>query len=85
MTNNRLNNESLAKTVKDLMFKEPFYGLFLLSLNKEWDEKIPTAGVGRTNVNYHLKINPNFWSELSPKHKVGLLKHEGQLRHIFLQ
>jgi predicted metal-dependent peptidase len=80
MINNKLNNESLAKTVKDLMFKEPFYGLFLLSLNKEWDGNIPTAGVGRTNVNYHLKINPEFWAELSPKHKVGLLKHE--LMHI---
>lgn len=77
---NKLNNETLAKTVKDLMFKEPFYGLFLLSLNKEWDERIPTAGVGRTNVNYHLKINPTFWNNLTPIHKVGLLKHE--LMHI---
>lgn len=76
----KLNNETLAKTVKDLMFAEPFYGLFLLSLNKEWDDKIPTACVGRTNVNFHLKINSEFWNTLIPNHKLGLLKHE--LLHI---
>ena len=55
------NQETLAKTVKDLMFAEPFYGIFLLSLNKRWDESIPTAGVGLNNVNYDLRINPEFW------------------------
>jgi len=77
---NKLNHETLAKTVKDLMFKEPFYGLFLLGLNREWDTKIPTACVGRTNVSFHIKINPEFWNSLITNHKLGLLKHE--LLHI---
>ena len=28
-------HEDLAKIAKKLMFKEPFYGLFLISLNKD--------------------------------------------------
>jgi len=67
---NKLNHETLAKTVKDLMFKEPFYGLFLLGLNREWDTKIPTACVGRTNVSFHIKINPEFWNSLIQTHKI---------------
>lgn len=62
---------------------EPFYGLFLISLNKEFDEKrIPTAGVSRNGINYQLLINPTFWTKLPNDHRIGLLKHE--LLHIAL-
>jgi len=74
------NNDSLAKASKELMLKEPFYGLFLISLNKVWKDKIPTAGVCKNNINYQLLINPEFWNSLPDKHKIGLLKHE--LLHI---
>lgn len=41
-----IRSEQLAKTSKDLMLKEPFYGLFLIMLNKTWTRKIlDTAGV----------------------------------------
>jgi predicted metal-dependent peptidase len=72
--------ETLAKASKDLMWKEPFYGFFLIMLNKIWTNKVPTAGVCKYNINYQLAINEKFWIGLSENHKVGLLKHE--LLHI---
>lgn len=72
--------ELLSKTVKNLIFKEPFYGLFLSGLNKVYDENIPTAGVSKNNINAQLTINPKFFSSLSKEHKYGLIKHE--LLHI---
>jgi len=74
------NNKTLAKASKHLILKEPFYGLFLLKLNKEWVEGIGTAGVSIKGVNVSLSIDPDFWSMLPFEHKVGLLKHE--LIHI---
>jgi len=71
---------SLGKACKDLMLKEPFYGLFLIGLNKKWDERIPTAGVGLNKINTELIINSDFWNELTPPQQMGLLKHE--LLHI---
>jgi predicted metal-dependent peptidase len=72
--------ESLAKASKELMLKEPFYGLFLIGLNKLWSKRVPTAGVCKHNINYQLAINEEFWESLSPEHHIGLLKHE--LLHI---
>jgi predicted metal-dependent peptidase len=72
---------SLSKTSKELMLKEPYYGFFLLMLNKVWDSKrVPTAGVSKNGINYQLAINPTFWESLSELNKLGLLKHE--LLHI---
>jgi predicted metal-dependent peptidase len=73
--------DSLGKASKELMWKEPFYGFFLLMLNKVWDNKrVPTAGVSKNGINYQLAINEDFWTELSEEHRIGLLKHE--LLHI---
>jgi len=74
------NVESLAKASKELMLKEPFYGLLLMSLNKVWSDKLPTAGVRLKGINYELAINPSFWESLPMEQKVGILKHE--LLHI---
>ena len=73
-------HESLAKTGKELMLKEPFYGLFLIGLNKVWQKRVPTAGVSKNSINYQLTINEDFWNSLSSDHRLGLLKHE--LLHI---
>jgi predicted metal-dependent peptidase len=77
-----MNNiyEEIAKCSKTLMLKEPFYGLFLISLNKELDENIQTACVTPEKINVKLKVNPNFWLTLDDKTKLGVLKHE--LLHI---
>ena len=72
--------ESLSQVSKDLMLKEPYYGLFLIMLNKVWKDNIPTAGVSKNGINYQLAINPEFWESLSSDHRKGLLKHE--LLHI---
>lgn len=73
-------NESLEKISKSLMLSEPFYGLFLITLNKVWKKNLPTAGVSKNNIGFQLAINPEFWESLSDLHKQGLLKHE--LLHI---
>ena len=72
--------DTLSKTSKDLMLKEPFYGIFLMKLNKHWSTRVPTAGVSKLNINYQLEINEKFWNSLSDAHKLGILKHE--LLHI---
>lgn len=73
------NQESLAKVSKDLMLIEPFYGLFLINLNKSW-EKVGTALVANKDLNFYLKIDPDFWGTLTYNQRLGLLKHE--LLHI---
>ena len=72
--------ESLSKAGKELMLKEPYYGIFLIMLNKVWNNRVPTAGVSKNGINYQLTINEDFWTSLSEKHMIGLLKHE--LLHI---
>ena len=77
---NDKRTEQLALITKDLMLKEPFYGLFLVSLNKVWTDVVPTAGVRFSGINQELALNPQFWDQLSPAHRLGLTKHE--LLHI---
>lgn len=72
--------ESLSKISKDLMLKEPFYGFFLIMLNKVWHDTIGTAAVSKNGINYQLTISEKFWEPLSESHRMGLLKHE--LLHI---
>lgn len=72
--------QSLSKISKELLLKEPYYGFFLLMLNKFWDNNIPTACVGKNGINYQLRINEEFWTSLEDPKKMGLLKHE--LLHI---
>lgn len=70
----------IAKYSKTLMFKEPFYGLFLIGLNKKISKSIQTACVCLENINTALMINPDFWAKQDENTKVGVLKHE--LLHI---
>jgi predicted metal-dependent peptidase len=76
-------HESIAKTSKILMLREPFYGLFLMQLNKRITNDIPTAAVSRNGINYELVINNKFWEELGENQRIGLVKHE--LLHIAFQ
>jgi predicted metal-dependent peptidase len=70
----------IAKHSKTLMFKEPFYGLFLIGLNKEISNAVGTACVAKDGINTKLVISPKFWETISDKCKVAVLKHE--LLHI---
>jgi predicted metal-dependent peptidase len=73
-------HETIAKASKELMYSEPFYGMFLLGLNKVINNSIPTAGVSKQNINCQLAINESYWNGLTIPHRVGLMKHE--LLHI---
>ena len=70
----------VAKTTKELILDEPFYGLFLIGINKKFTDKIPTAGVSKHKIGMQLTINPEFYTSLSSLHRNGLIKHE--LLHI---
>jgi predicted metal-dependent peptidase len=72
--------QEIAKQSKLLMLKEPFYGLFLISLNKELRSDIETACVTPDKLNVKLCVNPEFWLSLDEKTKLAILKHE--LLHI---
>ncbi len=73
-------SEKVAKTVKTLILEEPFYGLFLIGLNKSYRKDIPTAGVSKKGIGIQLAINPDFFQELNIRQQIGLLKHE--LLHV---
>jgi predicted metal-dependent peptidase len=72
--------EQVARTTKTLIFDEPFYGLFLIGINKKYSLQIPTAGVSKHGIGMQLTINPEFYMELKEEHRYGLIKHE--LLHI---
>ena len=72
--------DKLSRTGKSLILDEPFYGLFLIGLNKKFRTDIPTAGVSKHGIGVQLSINPEFFMDLSEPHRIGLLKHE--LLHI---
>lgn len=72
--------KTVSKAGKDLMISEPFYGFYLLHLNKRFSEKVPTAGVYLQGINTGLDINEEFWYSQPENVRVGILKHE--LLHI---
>ena len=72
----RMTVEKVSKACKHLIFSEPFYGLFLIGLNKKYRKDIPTAGVSKNNIGVELSINPDFVNTLPDKHIMGLMKHE---------
>lgn len=71
---------TLEKCVKTLLVKEPFYGLFLLGLNRYFTDKVSTAAVIINGINCELIINKTFWDGLSDEEQIGVLIHE--ISHI---
>ena len=48
----------LEKALKKLIFKDPFYGLFLLNLDKQYTDKLDaTVAVARNGINCTLLVN----------------------------
>ena len=72
--------DKLARACKSLILREPFYGLFLIGLNKKIRKDVPTAGVSKQGIGIQLSINPDFFMKLPDEHQIGLLKHE--LLHV---
>ena len=76
----RTVQDQLSRVSKTLIFTEPFYGIFLIGMQKQFTKQCSTAGVGKHGIGMRLVINPDFFAELSELHQQGLLKHE--LLHI---
>lgn len=71
------------KAYKKLLIKNPFYGIFCLSLPKIVTRKHPTMCVTRQGISCCLNINPDFWEQHTDDEQIALLQHE--LSHIALQ
>lgn len=73
----------LIKCAKELLIRQPFYGLFLLNLRKEIVDDnhfVKTAAVGPNGINFTLYVNNTFWKELTDLQQLAVLQHE--LMHI---
>jgi len=66
-------NETLAKASKDLLLGQPFYGLFLIQMNKKWVDDFPTLGVAKNGIGYQLILGTDFWNAQTPLHQKGLI------------
>lgn len=78
---------NLDSCIKRLIIKDPFYGLFLLGLNRRFDNKCPTACVARNGINTELLINKDFWESLNDEMQLNIVKHEAGhilFQHIFM-
>ena len=73
----------LDRAVKTLLIREPFYGLFLLNLNRYYGDKCDTACVCRNGINTELCVNKKFWDTLSDDEQLAILRHE--LGHILFK
>ena len=70
----------LFKACKQLITTDAFYGMFLLTLDKGYNNDIPTARVGLKGLNLRLEVNENWWNTLTNEEQKALLMHE--LLHI---
>ena len=68
----------LLKACKQLLIKRPFYGIFLLSLNKYYGTLCDTACVCRNGINTELCVNKEFWDKLTDDEQLAILEHECQ-------
>ena len=73
----------LDRAVKTLLIREPFYGLFLLNLNRYYGDRCDTACVCRNGINTELCVNKKFWDTLSDDEQLAILRHE--LSHILFK
>lgn len=72
--------KDILKISRDIIMKEPFYGVFLSTLSRVETDEVPVAGVRKNGIIMELGINPEKWVELPYHLKYGILKHE--LLHV---
>ena len=73
----------LSAACKRLLIRSPFYGLFLLGLNKYYGNRCQTACVCRNGINTELCVNEEFWNKLDDETQLAVLCHE--LGHIIFK
>ena len=66
----------IEKVFKRLLIKNPFYGLFCLSLPKVVTKKAPTLRITKQGISCQLEINPDFWEQHTDDEQLALLQHE---------
>ena len=79
---------TIAQAVRKLLIREPFYGLFLMGLNKYFDNSVPTACIRRKGINTELAINKEYWDGLDDTTAVNVLYHEIShiiFKHLWIQ
>lgn len=74
---------TIAQAVRKIIIREPFYGIFLLGLNKYFDDSIETACVRKRGINIELAINKANWDSLDEETEVNELLHE--VNHIIFK
>lgn len=80
MNNSTLSkDESLTSAIKRLIIKQPYYGLFLSSLQKTWNCDT-TIEVKLHSLYYKLDINEEYWMNLSQEDQEKVLMHN--IMHI---
>jgi len=68
----------ISRVIRRLLIVDPFYGLFLSSMDKKERKDIPVAAVGlnKSTMEFTLFINPDEWFKFSDEVKFGIMKHE---------
>lgn len=69
-----------SEITRELILIEPFLGHFLLGVQKDFSDIVPTAGVTIDGLNPRIYFNEKFCDSLSDDHQIGLLWHE--VEHI---
>lgn len=73
----------IEKCFKRFLIKEPFYGLFCMSLPRQVTSNVKTLCVAKRGLTCELCINPDFWNAHTDDEQIAMLKHE--ISHIALQ
>lgn len=68
--------DDVGLVLKRLLVVDPFYGMFMLALDKQETTRIPTMAVGLNGINTVLYINPEFWFKMDKQEKYAVCKHE---------
>ncbi len=71
--------DQISGSCIDLIFEDPFFGHFLLSINRELSDEGPTMWVRPSNDDkIVMGINPDFWNKQlkNGKFRMGGIKHE---------
>lgn len=74
---------TLDECSKKILINDPFYGLFLLGLNRYYDDRCETACVRRNGINVDLCVNKEFWEKQDDATQIAIIKHE--LGHILFK
>lgn len=78
--------QTISKITRQLIIENPFYGLYLIGLNKKFTKEVDYAAVSLNGINLELLINPDQWKQVNDNFKYFLLLHElGHLLFFHIQ